>query len=210
MFSSTPSSACQRCRAPASSVWQAAATRLEITGSPYIMAAVNAISTPQPIATPKIPTSPMPHRPRASWSESENLIVIISSLCFLFHVSKVVSSVLWVLSFLVCFSGGRLISVTGHNLDVVQEPRMVVTVSPLESVSQSKRRKRRRRKRSGEQGENSAKPLGSSAMMMYDPACPGDPSCPVKQVCVCWFVNLRIKIKLLFLLSISSAPSLSH
>uniref|UniRef100_A0A7N9APC8 Plexin-B1 n=1 Tax=Mastacembelus armatus TaxID=205130 RepID=A0A7N9APC8_9TELE len=34
------------------------------------------------------------------------------------------------------FSGGRLIYVSGHNLDVVQEPRMVVTVSPFESVHQ--------------------------------------------------------------------------
>uniref|UniRef100_A0A7N9AK34 Plexin-B1 n=1 Tax=Mastacembelus armatus TaxID=205130 RepID=A0A7N9AK34_9TELE len=40
--------------------------------------------------------------------------------------------------------GGRLIYVSGHNLDVVQEPRMVVTVSPFESVHQGKRRKRRR------------------------------------------------------------------
>uniref|UniRef100_A0A667XCA5 Plexin-B1 n=1 Tax=Myripristis murdjan TaxID=586833 RepID=A0A667XCA5_9TELE len=47
--------------------------------------------------------------------------------------------------------GGRLIYVWGHNLDVVQEPRMVVTVSPFESISQTKRRKRkRRRRRSGE------------------------------------------------------------
>uniref|UniRef100_A0A7N9B1Q3 Plexin-B1 n=1 Tax=Mastacembelus armatus TaxID=205130 RepID=A0A7N9B1Q3_9TELE len=37
--------------------------------------------------------------------------------------------------------GGRLIYVSGHNLDVVQEPRMVVTVSPFESVHQGKRRK---------------------------------------------------------------------
>uniref|UniRef100_A0A8C2YXQ8 Plexin-B1 n=1 Tax=Cyclopterus lumpus TaxID=8103 RepID=A0A8C2YXQ8_CYCLU len=46
------------------------------------------------------------------------------------------------------FSGGRLIYVSGHNLDVVQEPRMVVTTSPFGSISQNKRRKRGRRKRS--------------------------------------------------------------
>uniref|UniRef100_A0A667X8U8 Plexin-B1 n=1 Tax=Myripristis murdjan TaxID=586833 RepID=A0A667X8U8_9TELE len=64
--------------------------------------------------------------------------------------------------------GGRLIYVWGHNLDVVQEPRMVVTVSPFESISQTKRRKRkRRRRRSGE--------------MIPDPVCPGDPLCSVKQ-----------------------------
>ncbi|XP_076606423.1 plexin-B1 isoform X2 [Chaetodon auriga] len=76
--------------------------------------------------------------------------------------------------------GGRLIYVSGHNLDVVQEPRMVVTVSPFESISQNKRRKRRRRKRrSGEQGEG--KTLGRPARMVPDPVCPGDPLCSVKQ-----------------------------
>ncbi|XP_041803784.1 plexin-B1 [Chelmon rostratus] len=78
--------------------------------------------------------------------------------------------------------GGRLIYVSGHNLDVVQEPRMVVTVSPFESISQSKRRKRRRRKRrSGEQGEGREKTLGRPARMVPDPVCPGDPLCSVKQ-----------------------------
>uniref|UniRef100_A0A3Q3NR22 Plexin-B1 n=2 Tax=Eupercaria TaxID=1489922 RepID=A0A3Q3NR22_9LABR len=53
--------------------------------------------------------------------------------------------------------GGRQIFVSGHNLDVVQEPRMVVTVSPLESL-QNKGRK-----------------------MLPDHICPGDPLCSVKQ-----------------------------
>uniref|UniRef100_A0AAQ6A9C9 Plexin-B1 n=1 Tax=Amphiprion ocellaris TaxID=80972 RepID=A0AAQ6A9C9_AMPOC len=43
--------------------------------------------------------------------------------------------------------GGRLIYVRGHNLDVVQEPRMVVTVAPFETITQNKRKKRRTRKR---------------------------------------------------------------
>ncbi|XP_070814732.1 plexin-B1 isoform X1 [Chaetodon trifascialis] len=78
--------------------------------------------------------------------------------------------------------GGRLIYVSGHNLDVVQEPRMVVTVSPFESISQNKRRKRRRRKRrSGEQGEGREKTLARPARMVPDPVCPGDPLCSVKQ-----------------------------
>ncbi|XP_070759639.1 plexin-B1 [Enoplosus armatus] len=78
--------------------------------------------------------------------------------------------------------GGRQIYVSGHNLDVVQEPRMVVAVSPLESISQSKRRKRRRRKRwSGEQGEGREKTLGRSARMVPDPVCLRDPLCSVKQ-----------------------------
>uniref|UniRef100_A0A8B9LUM4 Plexin-B1 n=1 Tax=Astyanax mexicanus TaxID=7994 RepID=A0A8B9LUM4_ASTMX len=39
-------------------------------------------------------------------------------------------------------SGGRVIHVTGHNLDVVQEPRIRVTVFPSDSVSRKKRGKR--------------------------------------------------------------------
>uniref|UniRef100_A0A7N5ZQB3 Plexin-B1 n=1 Tax=Anabas testudineus TaxID=64144 RepID=A0A7N5ZQB3_ANATE len=56
--------------------------------------------------------------------------------------------------------GGRLIYVSGHNLNVVQEPRMAVTLFPFESVSQSKKRRLR---------------------MIPDPVCPGDPLCSVKQ-----------------------------
>ncbi|XP_049421881.1 plexin-B1 [Epinephelus fuscoguttatus] len=78
-------------------------------------------------------------------------------------------------------NGGRLIRVSGHNLDVVQEPRMVVTVSPLASVSQNKRKKRRRRRRSGEQGEDRQKTLGRPVRMVLEPVCPGDPLCSVKQ-----------------------------
>uniref|UniRef100_A0A8C9V7F1 Plexin b1b n=1 Tax=Scleropages formosus TaxID=113540 RepID=A0A8C9V7F1_SCLFO len=39
-------------------------------------------------------------------------------------------------------SGGRMIHVSGHNLDVVQEPRIQVTVSPLESFQLLWRRRR--------------------------------------------------------------------
>uniref|UniRef100_A0A7N6A9K9 Plexin-B1 n=1 Tax=Anabas testudineus TaxID=64144 RepID=A0A7N6A9K9_ANATE len=48
------------------------------------------------------------------------------------------------------FSGGRLIYVSGHNLNVVQEPRMAVTLFPFESVSQSKKRRRRKRRSSAQ------------------------------------------------------------
>uniref|UniRef100_A0A8C8FIP9 Sema domain-containing protein n=1 Tax=Oncorhynchus tshawytscha TaxID=74940 RepID=A0A8C8FIP9_ONCTS len=47
-------------------------------------------------------------------------------------------------------SGGRLIRVSGQNLDVVQEPRIRVTVSPLESLSPRKNRRTRRSSRDGE------------------------------------------------------------
>uniref|UniRef100_A0A3Q3WDB9 Plexin-B1 n=1 Tax=Mola mola TaxID=94237 RepID=A0A3Q3WDB9_MOLML len=59
--------------------------------------------------------------------------------------------------------GGRLIYVSGHNLDVVQEPLMVVTVAPFESVSQNKRRKKKRRRRR---------------------ICPEETQCSVREVCV--------------------------
>ncbi|XP_024125939.1 plexin-B1 isoform X2 [Oryzias melastigma] len=63
--------------------------------------------------------------------------------------------------------GGRLITIHGQNLDVVQEPHMVVTYSQ-KSISQRKKRGSRRR----------ARRLASSSP---DPACQGDPLCPDKQ-----------------------------
>uniref|UniRef100_A0A8C7DHF2 Plexin-B1 n=1 Tax=Oncorhynchus kisutch TaxID=8019 RepID=A0A8C7DHF2_ONCKI len=47
-------------------------------------------------------------------------------------------------------SGGRMIRVSGQNLDVVQEPRIRVTLSPLESLSPRKKRRTRRSSRDGE------------------------------------------------------------
>ncbi|XP_071349593.1 plexin-B1 isoform X3 [Trachinotus anak] len=61
--------------------------------------------------------------------------------------------------------GGRLIYVLGHNLDVVQEPRMVVTVSPFESISQSKISKTRKR-RSKDQGGNRGRTKGRLVRMI--------------------------------------------
>uniref|UniRef100_A0A8C7VPJ5 Plexin-B1 n=1 Tax=Oncorhynchus mykiss TaxID=8022 RepID=A0A8C7VPJ5_ONCMY len=46
--------------------------------------------------------------------------------------------------------GGRMIRVSGQNLDVVQEPRIRVTLSPLESLSPRKKRRTRRSSRDGE------------------------------------------------------------
>uniref|UniRef100_G3PBS4 Plexin-B1 n=1 Tax=Gasterosteus aculeatus aculeatus TaxID=481459 RepID=G3PBS4_GASAC len=66
--------------------------------------------------------------------------------------------------------GGRLIYVSGHDLDVVQEPRMVVTASPFGSTSRNERRKRGRRT------------LGRSARMVPEPICPRDQLCSVRQV----------------------------
>ncbi|CAB1354237.1 unnamed protein product, partial [Coregonus sp. 'balchen'] len=77
-------------------------------------------------------------------------------------------------------SGGRLVFVSGHNLDVVQEPRMLVTVSPYESIGQ---RKRRRRRRSGGEREEETedKVLLRHRRIVPEPDCPGDPLCSIKQ-----------------------------
>uniref|UniRef100_A0A672QMA5 Plexin-B1 n=1 Tax=Sinocyclocheilus grahami TaxID=75366 RepID=A0A672QMA5_SINGR len=56
-------------------------------------------------------------------------------------------------------SGGRIIRVSGLHLDVVQEPRIHVTLTPLEPHSQKRKRRRRRK-----------------------PNCPEDSLCVVKQV----------------------------
>lgn len=75
---------------------------------------------------------------------------------------------------------------SGHNLDVVQEPHMVVTVTPYDSVRQNKRRKRRlKKRRSGEQGEDMEETVERPARMVPDPVCPEGPVCSVKQVSLC-------------------------
>ncbi|XP_019746142.1 plexin-B1 [Hippocampus comes] len=65
-------------------------------------------------------------------------------------------------------SGGRLIYVWGHNLDVVQEPQMVVTVSPYDSIQKNRSSGRKKRR-------------SSSTKMVPGPVCPGDLLCSVKQ-----------------------------
>ncbi|KAL3977681.1 golgin subfamily B member 1 [Sarotherodon galilaeus] len=61
--------------------------------------------------------------------------------------------------------GGRLIKLSGSNLDVVQEPRMVVTLSRFQSVGQNKKRKRRRKRSKGEQWK---KTLGRPVRMFVE------------------------------------------
>ncbi|XP_014873076.1 plexin-B1 isoform X2 [Poecilia latipinna] len=65
--------------------------------------------------------------------------------------------------------GGRLVSVSGHNLDVVQKPHMVVNVFSTTSVSQSRRRRR------------TAGP-GPSPRKLQEPVCCIEPHCPIAQV----------------------------
>ncbi|XP_045079683.1 plexin-B1 isoform X1 [Coregonus clupeaformis] len=77
-------------------------------------------------------------------------------------------------------SGGRLVFVSGHNLDVVQEPRMLVTVYPWESIPQ---RRRRRRRRSGGEREHETedKVMWRHRRIIPEPNCPGDPVCSIIQ-----------------------------
>uniref|UniRef100_A0A8C8FIV8 Sema domain-containing protein n=1 Tax=Oncorhynchus tshawytscha TaxID=74940 RepID=A0A8C8FIV8_ONCTS len=63
-------------------------------------------------------------------------------------------------------SGGRLIRVSGQNLDVVQEPRIRVTVSPLESLSPRKNRRTRRSSRDGESRFETRCAVSSSSLML--------------------------------------------
>ncbi|XP_036388457.1 plexin-B1 [Megalops cyprinoides] len=77
--------------------------------------------------------------------------------------------------------GGRVIRVSGHNLDVVQEPRILVTVSPLEPHQQRKRRRRRRGA-----GEDAGPARGDAVLPRHrrivpEPDCPEGTLCTVKQ-----------------------------
>ncbi|XP_043081045.1 plexin-B1 isoform X3 [Puntigrus tetrazona] len=73
-------------------------------------------------------------------------------------------------------SGGRIIRVSGQHLDVVQEPRIRVTLTPLEPHSQ-KRKRRRRRRSSVDYGL-----LRRARRIVPEPNCPEDSLCVVKQV----------------------------
>nr|XP_057910209.1 plexin-B1 isoform X3 [Doryrhamphus excisus] len=79
-------------------------------------------------------------------------------------------------------SGGRMIYLSGHNLNVVQEPRMVVTVSPHDTVQKKASSTRRKRRRTHS-----------------DQLCPGD-LCSVKQVCVCVCVCTQSPVQILLCL----------
>uniref|UniRef100_A0A8C4P0B1 Plexin-B1 n=1 Tax=Dicentrarchus labrax TaxID=13489 RepID=A0A8C4P0B1_DICLA len=142
---------------------KAGGTSLTITGR-------NLLTGPPPQFC-SLPLHPQPqHHPRHASKElpgvSEDLTFISSSsLCKKVVWCQKLKCFETEVSLSVC-SGGRLIFVSGHNLDVVQEPRMVVTVSPFEANGQIKRRKRRRRRMSGEQGDDREKTLGRPARIV--------------------------------------------
>ncbi|KAI4873769.1 hypothetical protein NFI96_010626 [Prochilodus magdalenae] len=78
-------------------------------------------------------------------------------------------------------SGGRVIRVSGQHLDVVQEPRIRVTLSPPEPLFSG--RKRKKRKSEGHpRKEDSHWPLKRQRRIVPEPGCPEDSLCDVKQI----------------------------
>ncbi|XP_034446957.1 plexin-B1-like isoform X1 [Hippoglossus hippoglossus] len=76
------------------------------------------------------------------------------------------------------FSGGRIIRVSGQNLDVVQEPKMRVTLSPPDTLPPRRRRgfSRRKEGRKDHQG-----PVKRWRRIVPDTDCPQGALCHVKQ-----------------------------
>ncbi|XP_066527803.1 plexin-B1 isoform X2 [Hoplias malabaricus] len=77
--------------------------------------------------------------------------------------------------------GGRVIRVSGQNLDVVQEPRIRVTLSPLESVF-SGRKRRKRKSDAHSKSEDNLRPLKRQRRIVPEPSCPEDALCDIKQI----------------------------
>uniref|UniRef100_A0A8C2HLT6 Plexin b1a n=1 Tax=Cyprinus carpio TaxID=7962 RepID=A0A8C2HLT6_CYPCA len=70
-------------------------------------------------------------------------------------------------------SGGRIIRVSGQHLDVVQEPRIHVTLTPLEPHSQKRKKKR---------SSVDYSLLRRARRIVPEPNCPEDSLCVVKQL----------------------------
>ncbi|XP_068996867.1 plexin-B1 isoform X2 [Embiotoca jacksoni] len=79
-------------------------------------------------------------------------------------------------------SGGRIIRVSGHNLDVVQEPKMRVTLSPPDTLPPRRRRSVNRKKnRSLTGGQDHRGPLRRWRRIVPEADCPQGTLCHVKQ-----------------------------
>ncbi|XP_062283826.1 plexin-B1-like [Scomber scombrus] len=79
-------------------------------------------------------------------------------------------------------SGGRIIRVSGQNLDVVQEPKMRVTLSPPDTLPPRKRRSiRRRNEGSLNRGRDHKGPLKRWRRIVPEAECPEGTLCHVKQ-----------------------------
>uniref|UniRef100_A0A8B9KNQ7 Plexin-B1 n=1 Tax=Astyanax mexicanus TaxID=7994 RepID=A0A8B9KNQ7_ASTMX len=90
-------------------------------------------------------------------------------------------------------SGGRVIKVSGQNLDVVQEPRICVTLSPLETTFLG--RKRRKRKSDGSsRTEDRPWPLIRQRRIVPEPGCPEGSLCDIKQAGQKWSIEERCTV----------------
>ncbi|XP_023154681.2 plexin-B1-like [Amphiprion ocellaris] len=79
-------------------------------------------------------------------------------------------------------SGGRIIRVSGQNLDVVQEPKMRVTLSPPDTLPPRRRRSiNRKRKGSLNRGLDHQGPLKRWRRIVPEADCPEGTLCHVKQ-----------------------------
>ncbi|KAM8862545.1 plexin-B1-like isoform 1-T1 [Spinachia spinachia] len=78
-------------------------------------------------------------------------------------------------------SGGRIIRVSGQNLDVVQEPKMRVTLSPPDTLPPRRRRSARGRSEGGLTGGRHRGPLKRWRRIVPEAECPRGTICHVKQ-----------------------------
>ncbi|KAK2825168.1 hypothetical protein Q7C36_019095 [Tachysurus vachellii] len=77
-------------------------------------------------------------------------------------------------------SGGRLIKVSGENLNVVQDPRIRVTLSPLGPQFQGRKRRKRKSERHIDRDDR-LWPLKRERRIVPESLCPTDSICDVKQ-----------------------------
>ncbi|KAM4611051.1 plexin-B1 [Polymixia lowei] len=79
--------------------------------------------------------------------------------------------------------GGRIIRVSGQNLDVVQEPKIIVTLSPPDTLPPRRRRRSAGRRRAGKQdgGKDPQGMLRRWRRIVPEPDCPEGTLCDVKQ-----------------------------
>lgn len=92
-----------------------------------------------------------------------------------------------ILLFFFNHSGGRIIRVTGQNLDVVQEPKMRVTLSPPDTLPPRRRKRSISRRNEGalHKRHDHHGPLKRWRRIVPEVDCPKGTLCQVKQVRLC-------------------------